>query len=64
MVATPGAATPRFRPALLSLLLIVAVATAGHAEPRDELRDDFGDRPDGIHVLDGSYVLTLSLIHI
>jgi hypothetical protein len=44
----------------LGLLAFVAAwswCTVIHALPPDEFRDEPPDRPDGIHVLDGSYVI-------
>ncbi|MFO7609922.1 MAG: hypothetical protein R6X35_12140 [Candidatus Krumholzibacteriia bacterium] len=49
---------------LLPVILAAAVAAAVRAEPAAELREETADRPDGIHVLDGSYVLDVGDLHV
>ena len=45
-------------------LFCALLPTTSQAEPRTELRRDETIRPDGIHVLDGSYVLDMGELHI
>ncbi|MBE0566099.1 MAG: hypothetical protein IH621_09090 [Krumholzibacteria bacterium] len=49
---------------LLPFLLAAAAAAPAGAEPSADLRDETPDRPDGIHVLDGSYVLNAGDLHV
>ncbi|RKZ13357.1 hypothetical protein DRQ50_10565, partial [bacterium] len=49
---------------VLALLAPTWIAAVVHAEPPPELRDDDRDRPDGIHVLDGSYVINAGRLHL
>ena len=42
----------------LALILALAAARPSGAALPDGVQDETPDRPDGIHVLDGSYVLT------
>ncbi len=46
------------------VLLCALLPTTTQAEPREELRHEESIRPDGIHVLDGSYVLDMGELHI
>ncbi len=50
---------------VLASLIIVFLTPGGlWAEPSDALRDEHPDRPDGVHVLDGSFVLTAGNLHV
>ncbi len=53
-----------FCAALAPLLLFTLFPRQSTAEPRAELRQEEFIRPDGIHVLDGSYVLNRGELHI
>ncbi len=61
MIPTPRAAASG-RLLLLPALLLLAVTAL--AVPDERLREDHADRPDGIHVLDGSYVMTAGRLHV
>ena len=53
-----------FRAAVVLGFLCALIPWSARAEPRPELREDEVIRPDGIHVLDGSYVLDAGELHI
>ncbi len=52
------------RSAWILVLCCALLPVVSQAEPRAELRRDETIRPDGIHVLDGSYVLDMGELHI
>ena len=59
--------TPRGAPFPLAALAVAALSLAiapVRAELPGTVRDEAPDRPDGIHVLDGSYVLTAGNLHV
>ncbi len=68
MLSQPFAATVCCRrpPAtvLAAVLAIALVAGRTGAEPAAPLRDEHADVPDGVHVLDGSYVLNAGLLQV
>ncbi|MCP4572741.1 MAG: T9SS type A sorting domain-containing protein [bacterium] len=55
---------PRLGATILHILLFTVLTTAAVARPHPDLRDDFPDRIDGIHVLDGSYVMDVGTLRV
>ena len=64
MTSTPRAATSLPARLFLAAILAATAVAPVRAEPSEQLRDEYPDRPDGIHVLDGSYVLTAGNLHV
>ena len=58
------AAQTRLLLALLALLVVSWIVAVVRAEPPPELREEEPDAPDGIHVLDGSYVVNAGRLHV
>jgi len=52
------------RTKIVLIFLFAALSATATAEPRIELREDETIRPDGIHILDGSYVLNVGALYI
>ena len=48
----------------VGVCLLLACAGPAAAETSADLRDETADRPDGVHVLDGSYVLDMGQFHV